>query len=90
VPAIKVPRSHPSLHWGAEKNGKKKAETGGLGQGQFNRTANKGNRNNNDTEKGNTQNKTYHRESRSHRLPPRAPETQVSSRRPAPPHRNPA
>ena len=46
---------------GAEENGKKEAETGGLGWGQFNRTANKGNSNNNDTDKENTQNKTAER-----------------------------
>jgi len=57
-PATKAPCGCPSPRQGAEENGKKQAETGGSGQGQFNRTANKGNRNNNDTDKGKTQNKT--------------------------------
>jgi len=30
-PATEVPRSRPSPRWGAEENGKKKAETGGSG-----------------------------------------------------------
>jgi len=34
-------------------------KTGGSGEGQFNRTANKGNNNNNDTDKGNTQNRPH-------------------------------
>jgi len=38
-PATKAPRSRPSPHRRAEENRKKQAETGGSGQGQFNRTA---------------------------------------------------
>jgi len=53
-PATNAPHSRPSPRRGAEENGKKEAETGGSGSGQFNRTANKGNRNNNDTDKGKT------------------------------------
>jgi len=30
-PATKGPRGHPSPRWGAEENGKKQAETGGVG-----------------------------------------------------------
>jgi len=56
--ATKGPSGRPSPHWGAEDNRKKQAKTGRSGQGQFHRTANKGNRNNNDTDKENTQNKT--------------------------------
>jgi len=56
-PATKAPHGHPSPCWGVEENGKKHAEAGGSGQRQFNRTANKENRNNNDTDKGKTQHK---------------------------------
>jgi len=37
---------------------RKQAKTGGSGEGQFNRTTNKENSNNNDTDKENTQHKT--------------------------------
>jgi len=59
--------------------------------GQFNRTANKGNSNNNDTDMENPQHKQQNTESNSHYpLLPRAPEPQQTSCRPAPPNRNPA
>jgi len=38
-PATKAPHGSPTPPPGAEKNGKKQAETGGSGQGQFTRTA---------------------------------------------------
>ena len=41
-PATKAPRGRPSPRRRAEENGKKEAETGGSGYGQFNRTANRG------------------------------------------------
>jgi len=61
-----------------------------------NRTASKGNRNNNDTEKGNTQNKPaeqspQNRTALSRTAPPLCPpKLRVGSRRAAPPHWNPA
>jgi len=51
---------------------------------QFNRTANKGNRNNNDTDKEKTQHKPHNPQSHSRTPPPRAPETQETSYRAAP------
>jgi len=66
-PVTKAPRGRPSPRRGAEENGKKQAETGGSGYGQFNRTANKGNRNNNDTDKEKTQHKLHDPQSRSPR-----------------------
>jgi len=84
--ATKAPSGSPSPRRAAEENGKKQAEIGGSGQGQFNRTANKGNRNNNDTEKEKTQHKPHNSESLSLGAPPlRAPKPRVSSRPPAPP-----
>jgi len=59
VASTKAPRSHPSPRRGAEENGKKQAETGGSKQGQFNRTANKGNRTKNNTVKEKTQHKPH-------------------------------
>ena len=38
---------------------RKQAKTGGVGYGQFNRTANKGNKNNNDTDKGKKHNTNH-------------------------------
>jgi len=56
-PVTKAPCGHLCPRWGVEENRKKQAETGGSGLIQFNRTANKGNCNNNDTDKENTQHK---------------------------------
>jgi len=67
---------------------RKQAKTGGVGYGQFNRTANKGNKNNNDTEKGGYTTQTAQPRDQ---LPPLcAPEQRVSSPRPAPPQPEPS
>jgi len=41
-PATEAPCGRPSPRRRAEENEKKEAENGGSGEGQFNRTANKG------------------------------------------------
>jgi len=52
----------------------------GQDKGSFNRTTNKGNRNNNDTGKEKTQKKPHNPESCPPQSPPRAPEPRVPSR----------
>jgi len=90
-PATQAPRGLPSPRRGAEENGKKEAETGGLRYGRFNRTANKRNSNNNNTDKDKTQHKPQKPQSCSPKqLPLHAPKPRVSSRRPASHHWNPA
>jgi len=77
------PLPQPGCRGEWKETGKK---TGGLGQGQCNRTASNGNRNSNDTDKENTQHKQQEwREPLSPPAAARAPEPQESSRRPAHP-----
>jgi len=60
LPATKVPRGCPSPRWGAEENGKKTGrKLVGRDKGSLTEQQTKGNSNNNDTDKGNTQNKPH-------------------------------